>query len=333
MMDNQLVSVIVPVYNGQKYLDECIDSLINQTYKNIEIICINDGSRDESLAMLLKWSKLDNRIVVIDQPNKGVSCARNEGIKRAKGDRIIFVDCDDTVALDMVERLIGIAKEGIDLVIPKYTREEQFNINSQSNPLIINPVQLQLVLMDYKKYITTINEEYRFANQWELAYSVGRLIRKRILDDNKLVFSTKVMMGEDVLFNYALLEKCNKVALLQDTMYYYRMNEASVTSRFQEKRLTNTIALCEELAKKIRSGEIDDEKIDNAIYQFAYGRVIHCETGYFPYVDKAVRDMGRNELYNIPFVKTSILHGKIRNCNIGKREIPTAIMCKILARL
>ena len=98
------ISVIVPVYNSEKYIEKCIESIINQTYRNIEIIFINDGSTDESLNIIHKYKKLDNRIKVINQSNSGVSAARNKGIKNSIGDYITFVDSDDHIDSKMIDK-------------------------------------------------------------------------------------------------------------------------------------------------------------------------------------------------------------------------------------
>ena len=100
MNEKPIVSIIVPVFNVEKYLEKCLDSLLNQTYKKIEIICINNGSTDKSGEILKQYSKIDDRIVIITQANQGVSVARNEGIKKAKGNYIMFVDSDDWIDKD-----------------------------------------------------------------------------------------------------------------------------------------------------------------------------------------------------------------------------------------
>jgi len=105
-----LISVIIPIYNSEKYLKRCIDSIINQTYKNIEIICINDGSTDESYNILKQYEIKDNRIIILNKLNQGVSSARNDGIRISKGQYITFVDSDDWLELDAIENMVYLAK-------------------------------------------------------------------------------------------------------------------------------------------------------------------------------------------------------------------------------
>lgn len=112
------ISVIIPVYNVERYLRECLDSIINQTHRNLEIICIDDGSPDNSINILKDYSKIDNRIFIKQQQNSGLSKARNEGIKISTGKYLIFVDSDDWLPLDAIELLYKkIKKENSDIVI------------------------------------------------------------------------------------------------------------------------------------------------------------------------------------------------------------------------
>ena len=113
-----MISIIIPVYNVSKYLRVCLDSVINQTYKDLEIICINDGSLDNSLDILKEYSNKDNRIIIIDKKNSGVSAARNDGIERSSGEYLFFIDSDDYIDNDFIEVFYNNAKKNdSDLVI------------------------------------------------------------------------------------------------------------------------------------------------------------------------------------------------------------------------
>ena len=102
-----LVSIIVPVYNVEKYLDKCMVSILCQSYKNIEVIIVNDGSTDKSLNICNKWKEKDSRIEMFSQPNKGLSSARNKGLKYAKGEYVLFVDSDDWISINMVDKMVN----------------------------------------------------------------------------------------------------------------------------------------------------------------------------------------------------------------------------------
>src|SRR5699024_1725724 len=119
---NILVSIVVPIFNSEKYLDETISSILSQTYKNIELILVNDGSTDRSLEICTNYEKTDERVFVVNQTNQGVSAARNKGIVYAKGEYIQFVDSDDIVDPRMTEKLVNKILKDSDLVICGYTK-------------------------------------------------------------------------------------------------------------------------------------------------------------------------------------------------------------------
>ena len=117
-MEKVKISIIVPIYNAEQFLEKCLNSLINQTYQNLEIVCINDGSKDKSLSILKEYQKKDKRIIIIDQANQGVSEARNKGIKMATGEYICFCDADDSYKDNFIEVMYStILKYKVDVVI------------------------------------------------------------------------------------------------------------------------------------------------------------------------------------------------------------------------
>ena len=121
--NSKIISIIVPIYNSEKYLERCINSILNQTYTNFELILINDGSKDSSLKICRKYASKDNRIVVIDKENEGVSIARNMGIQRAKGELISFVDADDYIEKTFLEDMLNVmSKYNVDYVTCGYNR-------------------------------------------------------------------------------------------------------------------------------------------------------------------------------------------------------------------
>ena len=126
------VSIIVPVYNVEKYLDECVKSILAQTYSNIEIVLVDDGSKDTSGSMCDEYKKQDNRIVVVHKENGGLSSARNAGMENASGDYYIFVDSDDTISPDMVEEMVKKAKEHDAKIVSSLISEEQDKLGKVS---------------------------------------------------------------------------------------------------------------------------------------------------------------------------------------------------------
>ena len=195
------VSIIVPVYNMEKYLRECLDSLVNQTLKDIEIICINDGSKDNSLEILNEYSQKDSRIKVINKENEGQGVARNLGISKAQGEFIGFVDPDDWVELDMYEKMYNQAKTlDSEIVICDHTRYSEFDQKSwkpRTFDKAISPVKSVRLNVESGK-----NIDKELINSTLLVspcYSVNKIYNREFLLKNNIKFS-QMRCFEDVMY-------------------------------------------------------------------------------------------------------------------------------------
>lgn len=210
-MEKQL-SVIIPVYNGEKYIDSCILTLNNQIYKNIEIIMVDDGSTDNTAKLLDEYSKKDDRIVVIHQKNQGVSKARNEGVKRATGKYIWFLDIDDEVSENLISDNLKLAIDNdADVVMFCFSY-----YNPDNNKTKINEMQKLFVgsKEDFfrKQLIETLNNEV-FNPPW------NKIIKRSILIENNLHFNCDFSIYEDLAFAPCLMSAANKV-VVNNKMYY-----------------------------------------------------------------------------------------------------------------
>lgn len=233
---DKLISIIVPVYNVEGYLDRCITSLINQTYKNLEIILIDDGSKDGSGAICDKYASLDSRIKVIHKENGGVSLARNLGLDVASGEYIGFVDSDDYVENGMYEALYNVAVlENADITTCGFT---QVRVNGNAK---VNDIDLSI---DWSKE-NIIKNYFKQGIVKELMYSpCNKLYKKSLVKE--LRFSEKYHMGEDILFIFQCVERMNKLSCAKGAFYHYVMRENSaMTSSFSKKRLDYIYAIRE----------------------------------------------------------------------------------------
>ncbi|MBX9136408.1 MULTISPECIES: glycosyltransferase [unclassified Clostridium] len=224
-----LISIIVPVYNVEKYLEKCIESILNQTYENIEIILVDDGSTDNSLNICNFYASKDKRIKVIHQENRGVSYARNVGLNLAKGDYIGFVDSDDYIEDNMYEILINdILENDSDISIcgfKQLTLDNNIIFNYGTNKKIVLSKEKALEGFISDKFI----KEFMYA-PW------NKLYKRSIVTNVK--FRTDLRIGEDLLFVFECLEKSNKISLYDTCKYNYINRENSLmTSKFSEKRL------------------------------------------------------------------------------------------------
>lgn len=215
---NELVSIIIPVYNQELYIKACLDSVINQTYKNIEIIVINDGSTDNSLNILKEYKKIDKRIILINQKNQGVYKARCNGIKKANGKYITFLDSDDFIDLDFVEKLLKSAiNDKADIVRCnfKYYKDNKF-INNSS--------KLKSGLFRKKEYEDNI---YKYIyTSFDLNSVCMQLIKKEIAV-NATEKQYELKYGEDLVFNCLMIENTKSIKIISDCLYSYRTNNNS----------------------------------------------------------------------------------------------------------
>ena len=203
------ISVIIPVYNVEKYLRECLDSVVNQTYKDIEIICINDGSIDNSLKILEEYSQNDNRIKIFNQTNQGVSVARNIGTKESSGEYIMFVDSDDWIEKDCVELVYNKIKE-------KNSDICCFGINEIRDGKINIREWEKEYLEKFKNRELDVDALKRFCIN-----ACGKLIKLEFLKKNNILFPTGIKIGEDSIFNLICYFYNPKYSILNKQLYNY----------------------------------------------------------------------------------------------------------------
>lgn len=211
-MSEKLISVIVPVYKVEKYLNECVASIVNQTYKNLEIILVDDGSPDNCPQMCDEWAKKDNRIKVIHKPNGGVSSARNLGIDIAKGEYICFVDSDDYILENYCECMTRkIQQYNADIVI--------CDLLDNGHPEMNLKEDIVFDLGDNENFIK-IYKNYQFLSP------TNKLFQKALIDAK---FPIGVKYGEDEIFNLSYFKKVKKAIVIPEALYFYRENFSSVT--------------------------------------------------------------------------------------------------------
>lgn len=220
---NSKISVIIPIYNTYKELPKCLESVCNQTYKNLEIICIDDGSSDGSEKILDSYAEKDKRMVVVHQVNCGESNARNVGLMRATGDYVAFVDCDDWIEVNMYEDMISVMhSEDLDLVAGSWFRECTDQSLEMKNKLpVLDEAfnQEQLLNYIYKR------DSYRgFAYIWNKLYR-----RALLIDDSgkKILFNETLRLGGDVLYLAQVAVNVRKAKYIKKAYYHYRQRESS----------------------------------------------------------------------------------------------------------
>ncbi len=230
-----IVSVIVPMYKVEKYIERCLDSLINQTFQDVEIICIDDGSPDKSGKIAEQYAARDQRITVIHKENAGLGMARNTGLDFAKGKFVMFVDSDDFLDLNLIEELVDAAvKNHADTVLAGYSRYKKGESSSISNPLADRAFHDKEIVTDILcKMIGPKRDGTDTINMavWRVLFSL-ELIKKY----NLLFPSEREFISEDIIFDLQYYPICSCVCGINNTGYQYCLNEDSLTEKYNPNR-------------------------------------------------------------------------------------------------
>ncbi len=232
-----MISVIVPAYNAEKYLAECLTSILGQSYRDIEVLLINDGSTDSTLAIATDFAHRDARLKIFTTGNRGVSCARNYGISQACGDWITFVDSDDKLLPDALMSLVAIAgKTSADIVIGKHTDADKDSLNKSGRYMMISPLEAMAQTLYQTGMIVPA--------VWGILY-------------NKSVFTEDTLFVPEIRYEdldifYRLFENAGKIAVIPDIVYFYRPNPESFINTFSPSRF-DALAVTERIEQYMES--------------------------------------------------------------------------------
>ncbi len=255
-----LVSVIIPIYNSEAYLDRCVSSIIGQTYQNLQLILVDDGSTDRSSARCEEWAKRDPRVAVVHQPNAGVSAARNTGLRAAAGTFILQVDSDDYIAPQAVEILVNAAaKTGAETVVCNFIQGSAHNyLFPQRDPACPETIDAHEALN--RIYIDS-HHALQYAAPW------CKLCRRTIYDG---IDYPEGKIFEDIYTTHKLLYKCEKIAVVEAPLFYYfQRPESIMNAAFSLKKLDYLQALVERV-------EFFAQHDLPGLEQIAYDELLHA---------------------------------------------------------
>lgn len=305
------LSIIVPVYNVEKYLPKCLESLIKQTLKDIEIICVNDGSMDNSLAILKEFASKDSRIKIIDNQHQGVAKTRNTGIEQSTGEYIGFVDSDDYIDIDFFEKLYNSAtKSNSDIAIASILKHKNFfniyNAKYTKEETAIT-IQDKIKLCEDKKHF--------FFYAWNKIYHSG------FIKENNIKFS-EGQIYEDVMFAIKALYYSNKIISVYGTKYHYIEHENSLT-KYKDKtgeKEQDLVKAYSELQEFCNSKNIEIPERLNYYTKENFGFILNLYKGKY---------QSKIQLFNIFTIATISNYSETRNLitilgfkiKIAKREI------------
>lgn len=252
---SKLISIIVPIYNVKDYIDRCISSIVNQTYHNLEIIVIDDGSYDGSAEVCEVWGKMDKRIRVFHKENGGLSSARNLGLEKARGEFIGFVDSDDYIKEDMYEDLLSAMEEGVDItccgtavIYPSdQKRRSEYYDRTSVKRLFSNNEAVSALLLKSCLSFSSCNKLFRKKLFEQIIYPVGRT-------------------SEDLPVIYELVKRSRSVINIGKTKYYYCYREGSISRKQFEIRRIDYVMFARDICRDVSICYPKKRKLAEVLY-------------------------------------------------------------------
>ena len=292
-----MISVIIPVYNVENYIEKCLDSVCNQSFKDLEIICVNDGSTDNSLKLLEDYAKRDSRIKIITQENRGPGHARNTGLKNATGEYVLFVDSDDFLCENSLDELYyNINSNNSDLVIFKF-----FNYNEKNNTFRPSGIPLDelFVNVDYNNFTFTF-KDIKMHVMYDYFAVWFKLYKKDFLDKYNLSFPIGIAY-EDVLFQIQSFIYADKMSFLPKPLYNYRSNPKSLTS--DATKIFDIIEVIDSIEKFLKENSLYEyfefEFLMFKIIHYTYRVRLSKGTDYFNFVKSEFTSLKNNPKFKI----------------------------------
>ena len=264
MKDTPKISIVVPVYNTAKYLEQCLNSLCLQTYKNLEIICVNDGSTDNSLEILAKYSDMDKRIVIINQENQGQSAARNAGQNAATGEWITYVDSDDWLNIETYEEFYKIYQKNNSFDIFMFNAASYPDGATEEN-IVLKPFYTSDNWGGKKEGIVNYDD---CQNPFEGNLAVyNKIFKKDFIQKYNLEFPVGKNFEDKIYWMKALLN-AKSIYMIDRILYYYRLQESSVTHTAGRKNLNIFPTLAQIKEEMVKTNHWEESKY--AMLQYKY---------------------------------------------------------------
>lgn len=321
LKENPLISVIIPVYNAEQYLERCLKSVLSQTYINLEILLINDGSTDASQIICDKFAEKDERIRIIQKDNSGVAETRNVGILEARGEYIGFVDSDDYIKQDMFEKMLMQAKKSnSDIVMCGY--------------YVDNSEKIQKVSMNYEnRYEGYSNIVHGLLKLYYGEYCNGlyslcnKLIKRTVYFQNNIMFDVSLKRGEDAWFIFQCLKNSNRVDVIREPLYFYYQNNQSIMHTLYEDQYEKWVYMRKLLLKENESLGIP---INFQLFykDFLYKIVVYCRELCKAHKNEKIFEIIQDKFYlnALKYEKGFPIHIKMIHYFIKKKRTKTVLI-------
>lgn len=329
-MNKCLVTVIVPVYNAEQYLAECIESVIDQTVQDWQLILVDDGSTDASPDICKEYALKDTRITYLKQENQGVSVARNNGLKHADSEWVTFLDSDDCFAPFALEILLN-KKPNTLFLMGGLTKNSISKCICSTKQSVVTNKEIKISILDFRKF----NKRHKSIrslscfNNWS---SCCRFFNLSIIKNHNIEYTKGIKLGEDLLF---CLNYCNYIdyaEINESIIYYYRTNPVSASMVFRPDRITNTVRLITEIKE---SSSIKD--LDKEFNRFVVNRILNCCFEYYSNpqctLDEQEKIEDLKKLCSLPIIKQSIKSCSYMGLSPGTRtSLIMAVMLYFMKR-
>lgn len=291
---NSLISIIIPVYNVEEYLDSCIISVVNQTYTSIEVILVDDGSPDKCPLICDEWAKKDSRIRVIHKPNGGLSSARNAGLGLATGEYVYFLDSDDYIIIDCIEKMVRIIEKdpSIQMVLGSIMPEPK-----EESALRYYDLNYRNLPSAYEDNFT-IRKKFFDVNTSIPVNGVNKLIQRKFLLDNGILFKEGII-HEDEHWAFFLYRKLDHIAFLKEFTYIHPVNPNSIMNSSSKRKSADSLAI-------IFEDFLDN--IDEDDYSSQYG---YCFERFLPWYLEFYQLIPYKKLFK-KFIVLAIHRGQLR---------------------
>lgn len=321
-----MVSVIVPVYNAQQYLRRCLDSIVGQSYRDIEIVLVDDGSTDRSPMILQRYKNLDGRVRLYRQENRGVAAARNTGLARAEGDFFLFVDADDWIETNALETLVSLMDEKTDIVLcgsdqaskPEEIREDPQNTDGRDEDdaaakQCSHTVPGREELWDHDQQLYEFMKHQRLTGMlW------NKLIRRSTTEG--IQFNEKTGYGEDAEFLWKVLKRSRQMVVTDEVLYHHVMEDGSISHLSFSDRKYSAIPMWESINR-----EVEQECPD--LLPLARERLM-CATVFSLYEARQCRYQNKEQIAHMRAIARKYLMSFLRSPNVsGKFKLYASAVC------
>lgn len=321
------VSIIIPIYNAEEFLKRCLDSILDQTLKDIEVICVNDGSKDNSLQILKEYQKNDDRIIIIDKKNEGVSAARNDGINKSSGEYIAFADADDWLEKNALEEMYNACiNQNVDVVRSNYFENESENTVIKLGSLV--GLENQIISSKTENFVDIIHN--KMYNGELLCYVWVLLIKKEILMKTNL-FEKGIPYCEDLIFYSELISVIDNIYFLDKPTYHYYSNPVSC-SKSKEFYIRNMHSLArayEKISDLVDKDKFDVSKRKEVFIDFNAKKIMWMLFSVYLSEDRTQSEWVRL-IEEVMQDKTIVF--MIKNANISKMPQHLAIPFRLIAK-